>query len=175
MGLKHKQRTMVGGTLPGGLMLRGLSGGERKRLSIAAGILAAPSIVFLDEPTSGLDSFAALTVMGYLKRMARDNGHVVIASIHQPRSAIWSMFDKVRLELGVQVSRASSFKQLSSTALQYHHAAAQTANLHADVTTLLGNVQQQQAWIGFYTAGLLPCKRDYGCMGAVQQAATCRT
>jgi len=34
--------------------------------------------------------------MGYLKRMARDSGHVVIASIHQPRSAIWSMFDKVR-------------------------------------------------------------------------------
>lgn len=61
----------------------------------AAGILAAPSIVFLDEPTSGLDSFAALTVMGHLKRMARDNGHVVIASIHQPRSAIWSMFDRV--------------------------------------------------------------------------------
>lgn len=37
MGLKHKAKTMVGGTLPGGLMLRGLSGGERKRLSIAAG------------------------------------------------------------------------------------------------------------------------------------------
>jgi hypothetical protein len=34
--------------------------------------------------------------MGYLKRMARDNGQVVIASIHQPRSAIWSLFDTVR-------------------------------------------------------------------------------
>lgn len=96
MGLKHRQKTMVGGTLPGGLLLRGLSGGERKRLSIAAGILATPSIIFLDEPTSGLDSFAALSVMGYLKRMARDNGHAVIASIHQPRAAIWNMFDKVR-------------------------------------------------------------------------------
>jgi ABC-type multidrug transport system ATPase subunit len=96
MGLKHRQKTMVGGTLPGGLMLRGLSGGERKRLSIAAGILAAPSVIFLDEPTSGLDSFAALSVMGHLKRMARDNGHAVIASIHQPRAAIWNMFDKVR-------------------------------------------------------------------------------
>jgi hypothetical protein len=78
-------------------LLRGLSGGERKRLSIAAGILAAPSVIFLDEPTSGLDSFAALTVMGYLKCMARDAGHVVISSIHQPRSAIWSLFDKVTL------------------------------------------------------------------------------
>lgn len=95
MGLKHRQLSMVGGSLPGGLLLRGLSGGERKRLSIGAGIMSTPSIVFLDEPTSGLDSFAALTVMGYLKRMAQENGHVIIASIHQPRSAIWSMFDTV--------------------------------------------------------------------------------
>ena len=97
MGLAHAVRTLVGGEYPGGLLQRGLSGGERKRLSIAAGILAAPSVVFLDEPTTGLDSFAALTVMGYMKRMARDNGHIVIASIHQPRSAIWSMFDAVTL------------------------------------------------------------------------------
>ncbi len=96
VGLGTHHKTLVGGVLPGGLMLRGLSGGERKRLSIAVGILAAPSVVYLDEPTSGLDSFAALTVMGYMKRMARSNGQVVIASIHQPRSAIWSMFDTVR-------------------------------------------------------------------------------
>jgi ABC-type ATPase involved in cell division len=62
MGLAHAQRTLVGGQSPGGLLIRGLSGGERKRLSIAAGVIAAPSVVFLDEPTTGLDSFAALTV-----------------------------------------------------------------------------------------------------------------
>jgi ATP-binding cassette subfamily G (WHITE) protein 2 len=62
MGLSHARLTLVGGELPGGLLLRGLSGGERKRLSIAAGVLAAPSALFLDEPTTGLDAFAALTV-----------------------------------------------------------------------------------------------------------------
>ena len=56
--------TLVGGLTPGGSIYRGLSGGERKRLCIATGILAAPSVVFLDEPTTGLDSFAALTVRG---------------------------------------------------------------------------------------------------------------
>jgi ABC-type multidrug transport system ATPase subunit len=35
--------------------------------------------------------------MGYLKRMVREQSHVVIASIHQPRSAIWLMFDAVTL------------------------------------------------------------------------------
>jgi ABC-type multidrug transport system ATPase subunit len=76
-------------------MLRGLSGGERRRLSIAAGILAAPAVLFLDEPTSGLDSFAALSAMSHLQRMARGSGRIVISTIHQPRSAIWEMFDRV--------------------------------------------------------------------------------
>jgi ABC-type multidrug transport system ATPase subunit len=147
MGLKHKQRTMVGGTLPGGLMLRGLSGGERKRLSIAAGILAAPSIVYLDEPTSGLDSFAALTVMGYLKRMARDNGHVVIASIHQPRSAIWSMFDKVRTEDSQPStgSRSSTSAQACSTGKELRTCNTAKATVACQQHRRSSHRQKQQA------------------------------
>jgi ABC-type multidrug transport system ATPase subunit len=100
----------VGGCLPGGLMLRGLSGGERRRLSIAAGILAAPAVLFLDEPTSGLDSFAALSVMMHLQGMARNDGCIVISTIHQPRSAIWEMFDKVSTVPGQHAMSASSGK-----------------------------------------------------------------
>lgn len=88
---------MVGGTLPGGLSLRGLSGGERRRLSIAVGVVSSPSIIFLDEPTSGLDSFAALNVMQYMKSMAQLKSHTIVASIHQPRMSIWNMFDKATL------------------------------------------------------------------------------
>ncbi|WIA12631.1 hypothetical protein OEZ85_006286 [Tetradesmus obliquus] len=100
VGLETAAHTLVGGSLPGGLMLRGLSGGERRRLSIAAGILAAPAVLFLDEPTSGLDSFAALSVMSHLQGMARGSGCIVISTIHQPRDAIWEMFDKVTLLAG---------------------------------------------------------------------------
>lgn len=99
VGLADHQDTLVGGYLPGGILLRGLSGGERKRLSVAAGIIALPSVIFLDEPTSGLDSYAALNVMQYMRKMA-DWGHIVIASIHQPRSAIWNLFDKVLMLSG---------------------------------------------------------------------------
>lgn len=72
-----------------------MSSGERRRLSIAVGILADPRILFLDEPTSGLDSFAALSVMSHLQGLAHRSGKAVVAAIHQPRSAIWSLFDKV--------------------------------------------------------------------------------
>ena len=94
MGLWRSRNTQVGGTLPGGISVRGLSGGEKRRLTIACSLIARPSILFLDEPTSGLDSFAALNIMDYVSKLAR-LGHTVVASVHQPRSAIWEMFHKV--------------------------------------------------------------------------------
>jgi ABC-type transport system involved in cytochrome bd biosynthesis fused ATPase/permease subunit len=72
-----------------------MSGGERKRLAIACGVVAGPSLVFLDEPTSGLDSFAALNVVLFLKSMATEHGATLLASLHQPRAAIWSQMDQV--------------------------------------------------------------------------------
>lgn len=81
-------------------MLRGMSGGERKRLAIACGVVAGPSLVFLDEPTSGLDSFAALNVVLFLKSMATEHGATLLASLHQPRAAIWSQMDQVGVVVG---------------------------------------------------------------------------
>ncbi|CAI5705214.1 hypothetical protein KXD40_008721 [Peronospora effusa] len=83
-------------TLIGGISLRGISGGERKRLSFATEILTNPSILFVDEPTSGLDSFMAETVVMQLQRIAR-GGRTVIATIHQPSSEVFALFDQLYL------------------------------------------------------------------------------
>ena len=72
----------------------GDAGGEKRRLSIACALIAQPSLLFLDEPTTGLDSFAALNIMEHMSCLA-GMGHTIVASIHQPRTAIWDMFHKV--------------------------------------------------------------------------------
>jgi ABC-type Mn2+/Zn2+ transport system ATPase subunit len=82
-------------TIVGDEKVRGVSGGERKRANIAVQLITDPSVLFLDEPTSGLDSFQAQAVMEAMKNMATC-GRLVISVIHQPRSSIYDMFDKVR-------------------------------------------------------------------------------
>ncbi|XP_057955499.1 ABC transporter G family member 12-like isoform X2 [Malania oleifera] len=79
--------------------LRGISGGEKKRLSIALEILTRPRILFLDEPTSGLDSASAFFVVQTLRNIARD-GRTVVSSIHQPSSEVFALFDDLFLLAG---------------------------------------------------------------------------
>lgn len=83
----------------GNWQLRGISGGEKKRLSIALEILIRPRIMFLDEPTSGLDSAAAFFVIQAIKNVARD-GRTVISSVHQPSSEVFALFDDLYLLSG---------------------------------------------------------------------------
>ncbi|KAL7877559.1 hypothetical protein SRHO_G00042020 [Serrasalmus rhombeus] len=76
--------------------IRGVSGGERRRVSIAVQLLWNPGILILDEPTSGLDSFTAHNLVITLSRLARGN-RLVLLSVHQPRTDIFQLFDLVVL------------------------------------------------------------------------------
>lgn len=83
-------------TYVGSIMIKGISGGERKRTAIGVELISAPRILFLDEPTSGLDSFAAFKVVEILGQLAKRNTNIV-CTIHQPSSEVFDLFDKAIL------------------------------------------------------------------------------
>ncbi|CAK8571265.1 unnamed protein product [Lathyrus sativus] len=91
LGLERCQDTMIGGSF-----VRGVSGGERKRVCIGNEIIINPSILFLDEPTSGLDSTTALKIVQMLQDIA-EAGKTVVTTIHQPSSRLFHKFDKLIL------------------------------------------------------------------------------
>ncbi|EGT47262.1 CBN-WHT-9 protein [Caenorhabditis brenneri] len=88
-GLKNCEHTRVGS-----IKEKGISRGEKKRLTVACEILTDPPILFCDEPTSGLDSFMSHQVMQCLKNLAKE-GKIVICTIHQPSTWVYQMADRL--------------------------------------------------------------------------------
>lgn len=91
LGLSECADTIIGGEL-----IKGISGGERKRTSVGVELVTKPALVFLDEPTSGLDSFSAVQLCQVLKKVA-NAGASVLFTIHQPSSEIFNSFDHLIL------------------------------------------------------------------------------
>ena len=89
LGLRNAAKTVIGDEGH-----RGVSGGERRRVSIGIDIIHDPIILFLDEPTSGLDSTSAFMVVKVLQRIAQ-SGSIVVMSIHQPSYRILSLLDRL--------------------------------------------------------------------------------
>jgi len=84
-------------TLIGTPIRKGISGGQKRRVSVASQLVTGPKILFLDEPTSGLDSTASREVMSFIRKIAKELGLIVIASIHQPSTDTFRLFDKLAL------------------------------------------------------------------------------
>ncbi|KAI3887426.1 hypothetical protein MKW92_050812 [Papaver armeniacum] len=91
LGLENAANTMIGDE-----RRRSVSGGERRRVSIAIDIIHDPVILFLDEPTTGLDSTSAFMVVKILQRIAQ-SGSIVIMSVHQPIHRILCLLDRLLL------------------------------------------------------------------------------
>ncbi|XP_051194625.1 ABC transporter G family member 1 [Lolium perenne] len=92
MGLGDAMDTRIGGRIT-----KGISGGQRKRLTICVEMLTRPRLLFLDEPTSGLDSAASYHVMSHITRVAAREGMTVVAAVHQPSGDVFDLFHSLCL------------------------------------------------------------------------------
>ncbi|KAK4605374.1 hypothetical protein RGQ29_013438 [Quercus rubra] len=94
MGLEDAMNTRIGGS-----GAKGISSGQKRRVSICIEILTRPKLLFLDEPTSGLDSAASYYVMSRIASLHKRDGirRTIIASIHQPSSEVYQVFHNLCL------------------------------------------------------------------------------
>uniref|UniRef100_A0A673K9T5 ATP-binding cassette sub-family G member 2-like n=1 Tax=Sinocyclocheilus rhinocerous TaxID=307959 RepID=A0A673K9T5_9TELE len=106
-------------------LIRGVSGGERKRTSIGMELIFDPPVLFLDEPTTGLDASTANSVLMLLKRMV-NSGRTIILSIHQPRYSIYRLFDSLTLLVGGRLV----YHGLAQDALDYFSQIGYTCEPH---------------------------------------------
>ncbi|KAK9165741.1 hypothetical protein Scep_000932 [Stephania cephalantha] len=92
MGLQDAMDTRIGGRTS-----KGISGGQKRRVTICIEILTRPKLLFLDEPSSGLDSAASYHVMSRIVGLAQQDGLTVVLSIHQPCAEVFELFHNLCL------------------------------------------------------------------------------
>jgi len=92
LGLRGAADTKVGGTF-----CRGLSRGQKRRLSVGCQLVARPDLLVLDEPLSGLDSYATERVATHLRAVAVEGGTAVVASLHNPSVEVFGMAHRLCL------------------------------------------------------------------------------
>jgi ABC-type multidrug transport system ATPase subunit len=123
--------------LVGSEMVKGISGGQAKRLNIAIALITDPSVLFLDEPTSGLDSFTANEVMSVVKRLNTDDV-TIIATIHSPTAYAFSLFDAAMILCsGKQVYFGPNGKELVDYALDALPGIEKKSDGHSDIEWLI--------------------------------------
>jgi len=92
LGLGHVMDTKIGDAT-----VRGISGGQKRRVTLARGFANRAQIMFADEPTSGLSATDAEACVRLMRLMAKKAGITIIVVIHQPRIEVANLFDHLML------------------------------------------------------------------------------
>lgn len=100
---------------------RGISGGQKRRVTVGCGLVTFPRILFLDEPTSGLDSASAREVMSSIRRIAKAEGIIVIATIHAPSIETLQLFDQMMVLAKGKVAFSGTLADAESRCIEVNH------------------------------------------------------
>ncbi|PON45796.1 ABC transporter-like [Trema orientale] len=122
LGLRNAANTIIGDVAH-----RGVSGGERRRVSVGVDVIHEPILLFLDEPTSGLDSTSAFMVVKALKSIAR-SGSIVVMSVHQPSYRIVGLLDRLIFLCGGKMVYSGPPRDLPRFCSAFGHPIPENAN-----------------------------------------------
>jgi ABC-type multidrug transport system ATPase subunit len=109
MGLDSCANTIVGN-----VFIKGLSGGQKRRLSLAIVLMKRLDVLMLDEPTSGLDAASAAGIMKFIGEITRSERLISIFTIHQPSTCIYDTFDRIMLLSAGRVAYCGPRKEVLS-------------------------------------------------------------
>lgn len=143
LGLKECKDTLVGDNRN-----KGLSGGERRRLSVGLQLISNPSILFLDEPTTGLDNYNAYLLCKSFQHLAKRLNKTIIMSIHQPRADIFKLFDTVLILSKGKLCYGSSYQNIiphfNSLGFVIPETKVNPADFYVDVTSIDTRTRAQE-------------------------------
>ncbi|EIN11024.1 P-loop containing nucleoside triphosphate hydrolase protein [Punctularia strigosozonata HHB-11173 SS5] len=134
---------------------RGISGGQKRRVTIGTSLVARPRILFLDEPTSGLDSATSKEVVSSIKRLAKASNIMVIATIHQPSWQTFSLFDHALLLARGRVAYSGPVSDMATYFESLGYPTSQHANpadtaidaISTDFLDQSTDAEQHVAWL----------------------------
>lgn len=156
------QHTLIGDEL---LNIKGISGGQRRRVSVGIELVKQPRVLFLDEPTSGLDSEMAVSLMDMLLRLARA-GRTICVTIHQPNSAITRKFDDFMLLTGGRVAYFGVWEEAVSLFTTSGYPCPNYSNPTDHFLSVLHDPEAAEAVVAAYAA--LPAPPGHSARGGLK-------
>nr|XP_028956102.1 ABC transporter G family member 10-like isoform X2 [Malus domestica] len=164
LGLEH-----VAGSRIGWGSNNGISGGERRRVSIGVDLVHDPAVVLIDEPTSGLDSASAFHVVSLLKTMVFNQGKTIVLTIHQPGFRILEMFDRVVLLSNGAVMHNGSLHLLKQRLNFAGHRIPNHVNLLEFAIDVIESLEGTQTSEALHNQCFRPLEQRFVCSNNLQK------
>ncbi|KAF4350965.1 hypothetical protein F8388_021672 [Cannabis sativa] len=170
LGLRNVANTIIGDEGK-----RGISGGERRRVSIGIEAIHDPILLFLDEPTSGLDSTSAFMVVKVLRRIANESGSLIVMSVHQPSYRIIGLLDRLIFLSGGKIAyNGGSSTELTQFCSNLGYPIPENANPVEFVLDLISELENSPTGIAVFSGTGAGDDDDYRQFPVLKEALKAR-